>query len=33
MGSTASLDIATENAGIQLAYSGSTNGWRLVQNF
>ena len=33
MGSTANLDIATENAGIQLAYSGSTNGWRLVQNF
>ena len=33
MGSTANLAIATENAGIQLAYSGSTNGWRLVQNF
>jgi len=33
MGSTTNLDIATENAGIQLAYSGSTNGWRLVQNF
>ena len=33
MGSTANLSVATENAGIQLAYSGSTNGWRLVQNF
>ena len=33
MGDTSDMTVAIENAGIQLAYSGATNGWRLVQNF
>ena len=33
MGDTNNLVISTENSGIQLVYSGATNGWRLVQNF
>ena len=33
MGATADLTVSTENAGIQLVYSGVTNGWRLTQNF
>jgi len=30
MGLTEDLVVSTENAGIQLVYSGSTNGWKLV---
>jgi hypothetical protein len=30
MGSTANMDISTENAGIQLVYTGATQGWKLV---
>ena len=33
MGATADLVVSTENAGIQLVYTGSTYGWKLVQNF
>ena len=33
MGATADLVVSTENAGIQLVYTGSTHGWKLVQNF
>jgi len=33
MGDTSDMTVSIENAGIQLAYSGATNGWRLVQNF
>ena len=33
MGATADLVVSTENAGIQLVYTGSTQGWKLVQNF
>tara|TARA_Y100000592_G_C5342300_1_gene254833 strand:+ start:112 stop:588 length:477 start_codon:yes stop_codon:yes gene_type:complete len=32
MGAAEDLVITQENAGIKLAYSGSTNGWRLVNN-
>ncbi len=32
MGLTEDLVISTENAGIQLVYTGSTNGWKLTQN-
>ena len=32
MGLTENLIISTENAGIGLVYSGSTNGWRLIEN-
>ena len=30
MGLSEDLVVSTENAGIQLVYSGSTNGWKLV---
>ena len=33
MGAAADLVVSTENAGIQLVYTGSTQGWKLVQNF
>ena len=33
MGGTADLVVSTENAGIQLVYTGATYGWKLVQNF
>ena len=33
MGATADLVVSTENAGIQLVYTGATYGWKLVQNF
>jgi len=33
MGQTADMVISTEDAGIQLVYTGSTYGWKLVQNF
>ena len=33
MGSAADLVVSTENAGIQLVYTGATQGWKLVQNF
>ena len=33
MGLSENLVISTEHAGIQLVYSGATNGWKLVQNF
>jgi len=33
MGLTEDLVISTEDTGIQLVYSGSTYGWKLVQNF
>ena len=32
MGLTEDLVISTENAGIQLVYTGSTHGWKLTQN-
>ena len=32
MGLTENLIISTENAGIGLVYSGSTYGWRLIEN-
>ena len=32
MGQTADMVITTEDAGIQLVYTGSTYGWKLVQN-
>ena len=32
MGLSEDLVISTENAGIQLVYTGSTNGWKLTQN-
>jgi hypothetical protein len=32
MGLTENLIISTENAGIGLVYSGSTNGWRIIEN-
>ena len=32
MGQTANMTISTEDAGIQLVYTGSTYGWKLVQN-
>ena len=32
MGQTADMTISTEDAGIQLVYTGSTYGWKLVQN-
>jgi len=32
MGLTEDLVISTENAGIQLVYTGSTNGWKLTNN-
>ena len=32
MGATEDMTVAQENAGIALVYSGSTNGWRLVNN-
>ena len=32
MGATEDLTVTQENAGIVLVYSGSTNGWRLVNN-
>jgi len=33
MGATADMTISTENAGIQLVYTGATQGWKLTQNF
>ena len=30
---SANLVVTTENAGIQLVYTGSTYGWKLTQNF
>ncbi len=33
MGATADLVVSTENAGIQLVYTGSAQGWKLTQNF
>ena len=33
MGLSENLVITTENAGVQLVYTGSTYGWKLVQNF
>ena len=33
MGDKPDLVVSTENAGIQLVYTGSTQGWKLVQNF
>ena len=33
MGATNDLVVSTENAGIQLVYTGSAQGWKLVQNF
>ena len=32
MGQTADMTVSTEDAGIQLVYTGSTYGWKLVQN-
>ena len=32
MGLSEDLVISTENAGIQLVYTGSTNGWKLTNN-
>ena len=32
MGLLEDLVISTENAGVQLVYTGSTNGWKLTQN-
>ena len=33
MGATANLVVSTEDSGIQLVYTGSAQGWKLVQNF
>ena len=33
MGLSEDLVVTTENAGIQLVYTGSTYGWKLTQNF
>jgi hypothetical protein len=33
MGAAEDLTIAVENAGIQLVYTGATNGWKLTNNF
>ena len=33
MGATNDLVVSTENAGIQLVYTGSAQGWKLTQNF
>jgi len=33
MGTLTDLVVSTENAGIQLVYTGSTYGWKLAQNF
>ena len=33
MGDTDDMVIDVEHAGIQLVYTGSTNGWKLTQNF
>ena len=32
MGQAADMTIAVEDAAIQLVYTGSTYGWKLVQN-
>ena len=32
MGQTADMTVSTEDAGIQLVYTGATYGWKLVQN-
>ena len=32
MGQTADMTVSTEDAGIQLVYTGSTYGWKLTQN-
>ena len=32
MGQTADMTVSTEDAGVQLVYTGSTYGWKLVQN-
>ena len=33
MGQTADMTLNVEHTGIQLVYTGSTYGWKLVQNF
>ena len=32
MGATADMVVSTEDAAIQLVYTGSTYGWKLTQN-
>jgi len=32
MGQTADMTVSTENAGLQLVYTGATHGWKLTQN-
>ena len=32
MGQSADMTVSTENAGIQLVYTGATYGWKLTQN-
>ena len=33
MGATANLTVSTENASIGIVYTGSTYGWKLIENF
>ena len=33
MGAAADLVVSTEDAGIQLVYTGTAQGWKLTQNF
>ena len=32
MGQTADMTVSTEDAALQLVYTGATYGWKLVQN-